>query len=597
MENIQNNSNNLESIRHSLAHVMAVAVLELYPATKVAIGPAIDDGFYYDFDFLAEKPTEKEFDKIETKMRELINKGLDFVRSEIDEKEAKKLFKDEPFKLKILDSIFEKDKDVTLSIYTLGNFVDLCKGPHINDTKELKSCGFKLRAINGAYFQGNEKNKMLTRIYAYAFDSKEKLKEHLVMVEEAAKRDHNKVGRELEIFTTVEEIGQGLPIMLPNGAKILQTLQRFVEDEEEKRGYQLTKTPYMAKSALYKISGHWQHYRDDMFVFGDDDKGEGAFALRPMTCPFQYQVFLNRVRSYRDLPMRLGETSVMFRNEDSGGMHGLVRVRQFTLSDGHIMCTEEQIKQEVKGCLELNLFMLKTLGIQGDVSYRLSTWDENNKEKYEGSADEWENTTNILKEILEELKVPYYIGVGEAAFYGPKVDIQIKNVNGKEDTLLTVQLDKLLAKSYGMEFTDKDGIKKNPVIIHRSSIGCYERTLAFLIEKYAGEMPFWLCPTQIGVVPVNENFNDYASKICDELRKVGIRASVNLDDMNMGKKVNELRKQKVPFTLVLGEAEQKAKTVSVKIRGGEQKNDIKLADFIKQVTKLKEDKSLELKLK
>ena len=461
----------LHRARHSLAHILAKALMELYPSTKLTIGPAIDDGFYYDVD-LDEQLTPDHFDAIEKKMKEIINKGEPFVRKEVSRDEALKLFKGNEYKTEIIN---ELPKDAVISLYYTGDdFFDLCSGPHVESSRNLQNYAFKIHAVNGAYWRGNEKNKMLQRVYAYAFPDKKQLNEHIAMLEEAKKRDHNKLGRELELFTTVDYIGQGLPIMLPKGAKVLQILQRFVEDEEAKRGWQLTKTPFMAKSDLYKISGHWDHYKDGMFILGDEKKDKDVYALRPMTCPFQYQAYLNNARSYKDLPLRYDETSTLFRNEASGEMHGLIRIRQFTLSEGHLMCTPEQLEDEFKGCLELAIYMLKTLGLYDDVSYRFSQWDPNNKEKYIGTEEQWNDAQSTMKKILDDLGVKYVVGVGEAAFYGPKLDIQIKNVWGKEDTLITIQIDQLLAEKFGMVYTDKDGHKKTPIIIHRSTVGCYE---------------------------------------------------------------------------------------------------------------------------
>ena len=472
--------------RHSMAHVMAKALTELYPGVKLTIGPAIDDGFYYDID-LEKSITADDFKAIEDKMNEIIKRDEPFVRKEISKKEALALFSTNPYKCEIINELPENE---IISVYFLGDdFVDLCRGPHVESTKYLRSFAYKLNRVSGAYWRGDAKNKMLQRIYAYGFLDKKDLKEHIRMLEEALKRDHNKLGRELGIFSTVDYIGQGLPILLPKGAKIIQTLQRFVEDEEEKRGWLLTKTPLMAKSDLYKISGHWDHYKDGMFVLGDENKDDEVFALRPMTCPFQYQAYLNEPRSYKDLPLRYDETSTLFRNEASGEMHGLIRVRQFTISEGHLMCTPDQLEDEFKSCLELAIYMLKTLGLYEDASYRFSQWDPNNRDKYIGTAEQWDEAQGIMKNILDKLEIPYEIGVGEAAFYGPKLDIQIRNVWGKEDTLITIQIDQMLAEKFGMEYVDSDGQKKNPYIIHRTSLGCYERTLAYLIEKYAGAFP------------------------------------------------------------------------------------------------------------
>lgn len=567
----------LHMARHSLAHILAKALLELYPDTKLTIGPAIDDGFYYDVD-TSEQLTPDHFETIEKKMKEILNKGENFVRKEVSKAEALKLFANNPYKTQIIEELPESE---TISIYYTGDdFFDLCSGPHVESAKNLQNYAFKIHAVNGAYWRGNEKNKMLQRVYAYAFADKKQLAEHINMLEEAKKRDHNKLGRELELFTTVEYIGQGLPILLPKGAKIIQTMQRFVEDEEERRGWKLTKTPFMAKSDLYKISGHWDHYQDGMFVLGDEKKDKEVLALRPMTCPFQYQAYLNKARSYKDLPLRYDETSTLFRNEASGEMHGLIRVRQFTISEGHLMCTPEQLEEEFKGCLELAIFMLKTLGLYEDASYRFSQWDENDREKYIGTKAQWDEAQSTMEKILKDLNVPYEVGIGEAAFYGPKLDIQIKNVFGKEDTLITIQIDQMLAEKFGMEYTDKDGQKKTPVIIHRTSIGCYERTLAYLIEKYAGAFPLWLAPVQVKVLTLTERNNAYAKQIYDTLRNDGLR--VELDDRNekVGYKIREALGMKIPYLIIVGDEEEKNQTISIRGRGFENKSGLVLSDFM-----------------
>ena len=515
MEKIEKKDEKLMMMRHSLAHVLAKALMQLYPETKLTIGPAIDDGFYYDID-LQRPITPDDYASIEKKMKEIINKGEEFKREVVSREQALKIFKGNEYKEELIRDLPENEE---ISLYYLGNdFVDLCRGPHVCSTRELQNVGFKIHAVNGAYWRGNEKNKMLQRVYAYGFKTKKDLFDYEEMIKEARKRDHNKLGRELELFTTVDYIGQGLPILLPRGAKVIQILQRFVEDEEEKRGWQITKTPFMAKSDLYKISGHWDHYKEGMFVLGDETKDKEVYALRPMTCPFQYQAYLNKARSYKDLPLRYNETSTLFRNEASGEMHGLIRVRQFTISEGHLMCMPSQLEEEFKNCLELAIFMLKTLGLYEDASYRFSQWDENNREKYIGTKEQWDEAQSTMKKILDHLNIPYEIGIGEAAFYGPKLDIQIKNVFGKEDTLITIQIDQMLASKFQMEYTDSDGIKKNPYIIHRTSIGCYERTLAYLIEKYAGAFPVWLAPEQVRILPITDRANEYGSKILAQLQ-------------------------------------------------------------------------------
>ena len=553
--------NELQTLRHSASHVMAQAVKRLYPKTKLAIGPAIDTGFYYDFDSEHTFTTE-DLEKIEAEMKKISKENLKIERFELPRDEALELMKDEPYKVELINELPE---DAVISFYKQGEFTDLCAGPHINYTSKVKA--FKLLSATGAYWRGDEHNKMLQRIYGTAFFTKDELNDYLEKREEAKRRDHNKLGRELELFTTSDIIGQGLPILLPKGARVIQLLQRFVEDEEQKRGWQLTKTPFMAKSDLYKISGHWDHYRDGMFVLGDPENDKEVFALRPMTCPFQYQAFLNRGRSYRDLPMRLNETSTLFRNEASGEMHGLIRVRQFTISEGHLMCTPEQLEGEFKGCLELAIYMLKTLGLYEDVSYRFSQWDPADREKYIGTDEQWEEAQGIMEKILKHLEIPYKVGIGEAAFYGPKLDIQIKNVYGKEDTLITIQIDQMLAEKFGMEYVDKDGTKKNPYIIHRTSIGCYERTLALLIEKYAGAFPAWLAPVQVKILPIADRHHAYADDIKSKLQSAGI-LRVEVDDRaeKIGYKIREAQLEKVPYMLVVGDKDIENNCVSVRSR-------------------------------
>ena len=567
----------IEKARHSLAHILAKAIVSLYPKTKLTIGPAIDDGFYYDID-LDENLTPDHFPAIEKKMKEIINKGEPFVRKVVSKEEALKLFKDNEYKTEIINELPEGEE---VSIYYTGDdFFDLCRGPHVESSKNLQNYAYKIHAVNGAYWRGNEKNKMLQRVYAYAYPDKKQLNEHIQMIEEAKKRDHNKLGRELGFFTTVDYIGQGLPILLPKGARVIQILQRFVEDEEQKRGWLLTKTPYMAKSDLYKISGHWDHYKDGMFVLGDEKKDKEVYALRPMTCPFQYQAYLNKARSYKDLPLRYNETSTLFRNEASGEMHGLIRVRQFTISEGHLMCTPEQLESEFKGCLELATYMLKTLGLYEDASYRFSQWDPNDKEKYIGTKEQWDEAQSAMEKILKDLNVPYEIGIGEAAFYGPKLDIQIKNVFGKEDTLITIQIDQMLAEKFGMVYTDKDGNKKNPYIIHRTSIGCYERTLAYLIEKYAGAFPLWLSPEQVRVMSLTERNTDYVDKIVAKLKQEGLRVEADNRNEKIGYKIREALNEKVPYLIIVGDDEEKNGTISIRGRGYENKTGLNLDDFI-----------------
>ena len=550
------------TFRHTASHILAQAVKRLYPNVKLAIGPAIDNGFYYDFDTDV-MFTPEMLEKIEGEMKKIVKEDIALERFTMSREEAVKYFteKGEIYKVELVE---ELDEGEEISFYSQGDFTDLCAGAQLMSTAPVKA--FKLLSATGAYWRGDSNRKMLQRIYGTAYPKASQLEEHLVALEEAKKRDHNKLGRELELFTTSDLIGQGLPIMLPKGARMIQLLQRFVEDEEQKRGWQLTKTPFMAKSDLYKVSGHWDHYKDGMFVLGDEEKDDEVFALRPMTCPFQYQAYLNRARSYRDLPLRYNETSTLFRNEASGEMHGLIRVRQFTISEGHLMCTPDQLEDEFKGCLELAIYMLKTLGLYEDVSYRFSQWDPADREKYIGTDEQWDEAQGIMGKILDNLEIPYKIGVGEAAFYGPKLDIQIKNVHGKEDTLITIQVDQMLAEKFGMEYVDKDGTKKNPYIIHRTSIGCYERTLALLIEKYAGAFPLWLAPVQVKLLPIADRHFDYANEVKAKLETVGMR--VELDDRNekIGYKIREARMQRVPYMLVVGDSEVEEGTLSVRSR-------------------------------
>ena len=549
---------------HTASHILAQAVKRLYPNAKLAIGPAIDNGFYYDFDL--EKPfTAEELTKIEAEMKKIVKEGIPLESYEMSPEDAIKTLEEqgEIYKVELCQEHAEKGEPI--SFYKQGEFSDLCAGPHLMTTAPVKA--FKLLSCTGAYWRGSEKNKMLSRVYATAFPKASQLEEHLKALEDAKMRDHNKLGRELELFTTVDYIGQGLPIMLPKGAKVIQLLQRWIEDEEEKRGYLLTKTPYMAKSDLYKISGHWDHYRDGMFVLGDpDDETKECLALRPMTCPFQYQVFLNRQRSYRDLPMRLGETSTLFRNEDSGEMHGLIRVRQFTLAEGHLILRPEQLEEEFKGCLELARYILDVLGLEEDITYRFSQWDPNNTEKYEGTPEQWNEAQELMGKILDHLGINYTIGIDEAAFYGPKLDFQIKNVHGKEDTLITIQIDMLLAQKFGMEYIDVDGSRKTPYIIHRSSLGCYERTLALLIEKYAGAFPLWLAPEQVRFIPIADRHLPFVNEISAKLEAAGIRCTIDDRAEKMGYKIRQAQLEKVPYMIIAGDNEAETKTVSVRSR-------------------------------
>ena len=576
--------NELQTLRHSASHIMAQAVKRLFPDVKLAIGPAIDSGFYYDFD-TEHSFTADDLEAIEKEMKKIVKENLKIERFELPKDEALELMKDEPYKVELINDLPEGE---VISFYKQGEFTDLCAGPHVKYTSKVKA--YKLLSATGAYWRGDEKNKMLTRIYGTALETKEELAAHLEQLEEAKKRDHNKLGRELGLFTTVDSIGQGLPIILPKGSRIIQTLQRFVEDEEQKRGWQLTKTPLMAKSDLYKISGHWDHYKDGMFVMGDEDKDKEVFALRPMTCPFQYQAYLNEMRSYRDLPLRYSETSTLFRNESSGEMHGLIRVRQFTISEGHLMCLPEQLEEEFKSCLELAIYMLKTLGLYEDVSYRFSQWDPADKEKYIGTEEQWNEAQGIMKKILDNLEIPYVIGVGEAAFYGPKLDIQIKNVFGKEDTLITLQVDQMLAEKFGMEYTDSDGSKKNPYIIHRTSIGCYERTLALLIEKYAGAFPTWLAPVQVKIIPVSERHFEYAEKIKKIFIEKGIRVEADMRNEKLGYKIRQGQLEKVPNMIIVGDNEVEAGTVSVRSRRNGDMGSMTIDEYVAFIEKEIADK-------
>ena len=568
---------------HTCSHVMAQAVKRLWPETKLAIGPAIDNGFYYDLD--SEKAfTPEDLEKIEAEMRKICKEKLKLERFELPRAEALKLMEEqgEPYKVELINDLPE---DAHISFYKQGEFTDLCAGPHLDSTGRIKGNAIKLTQCCGAYWRGDSNRKMLQRIYGVAFPKKDELDEYLAKQAEALKRDHNKLGRELEYFTTVDVIGQGLPVLLPKGARVIQQLQRWVEDEEQKRGYLLTKTPLMAKRELYKISGHWDHYLDGMFVLGDPyDETKECFALRPMTCPFQYQVYLNRARSYRDLPMRLGETSTLFRNEDSGEMHGLIRVRQFTISEGHLVLRPEQLEEEFKGCLDLAKYCLGTVGLLDKCTFRFSQWDPANpNNKYEGTPEQWEEAQRVMGQILDDLDVNYTVGIDEAAFYGPKLDIQYKNVYGKEDTLVTIQIDMLLAKQFGMEYTDTDGQKKTPYIIHRTSLGCYERTLAYLIEEYAGALPTWMAPEQARIMTITERTNDYAWEVKKELEALGIRVEVDDRNEKIGKKIREAQLEKVPFMLVVGDKEAENGQVAVRTRKGVDEGVMSVADFGKRI--------------
>ncbi len=551
---------------HTCSHVLAQAVKRLHPEVKLAIGPAIDNGFYYDFDapftFTPEMLAE-----LEAEMRKICKEKLKLERFELPRDEAIKFMeeKEEPYKVELIQDLPE---DAHISFYRQGEFTDLCAGPHLDSTGRIKGNAIKLTQCCGAYWRGDSKRKMLQRIYAVAFPKKEDLDAYLAEQEEALKRDHNKLGRELEYFTTVDCIGQGLPVLLPKGARVVQLLQRWVEDVEQSRGYLLTKTPLMAKRDLYKISGHWDHYLDGMFILGDPyDETKECFALRPMTCPFQYQVYLNRQRSYRDLPMRLGETSTLFRNEDSGEMHGLIRVRQFTISEGHLVLRPDQLEEEFKGCLDLAKYCLGTVGLLDKCTFRFSQWDPANpNNKYEGTAEQWDHAQSAMARILKDLNVDYTIGIDEAAFYGPKLDIQYKNVYGKEDTLVTIQIDMLLAEKFGMYYIDENGEKKLPYIIHRTSLGCYERTLAYLLETYAGALPTWMAPEQVRLLPVTDRAVDYCREQAAKLTNMGFRVTVDDRSEKIGKKIRDGQMEKVPYMLIVGDRDIEAGTVSPRHR-------------------------------
>lgn len=580
-----------KAFNHTASHVMAQAVKRLYPNAKLTIGPSIENGFYYDFD-IDTHFTQDDLDKIEKEMKAIIKENYPIEKFELSADEAVKLMeeKNEPYKIELIKEHAAKGEHI--SFYKQGEFTELCAGPHLMEMKVIKA--FKLTNCTGAYWRGDADNKMLCRVYGIAFPKASMLEDYLNMLEEAKKRDHNKLGRELELFTTVDYIGQGLPILLPKGTKIIQILQRFVEDEEARRGWQLTKTPLMAKSDLYKISGHWDHYKEGMFVLGDEEKDKEVFALRPMTCPFQYQAYLNKARSYRDLPLRYDETSTLFRNEASGEMHGLIRVRQFTISEGHLMCTPDQLEDEFRSCLELATFMLKTLGLYEDASFRFSKWDPNDREKYIGTEEQWDEAQSKMKNILDDLGIDYKVGIGEAAFYGPKLDIQIRNVYGKEDTLITIQIDQMLAEKFGMEYVDKDGTKKNPYIIHRTSIGCYERTLAYLIEKYAGAFPTWLAPVQVKLLPIADRHLDYLYDVKKALEAKGIRCEIDDRSEKIGFKIRQAQLEKVPYMLLAGDKDIENNTVSLRTRSGGDKGAMSLDEFVDKLLKEVDDKSLEL---
>lgn len=566
-----------DAVRHSISHVLAYAVKRLFPTAKLAIGPSIAAGFYYDFD--SEKTfSAEDLEKIEAEMKAIIKENPQIERFELPRNEALDLMKDEPYKVELINDLPE---DEIISFYKIGDFTDLCAGPHVMSLKNIKAV--KLLRSAGAYWRGDEKNKMLSRIYGTAFLKKADLDEHLEALEEAKKRDHNKLGRELGIFTTDEKVGQGLPLLMPKGAKIFQTLQRWIEDEEEKRGYLLTKTPFMSKNDLFKASGHWDHYKDGMFVLGDEEKDAEVMALRPMTCPFQFTVYNAEQHSYRDLPLRYNETSTLFRKEASGEMHGLIRVRQFTLAEGHIICTPEQVEEEFKGAIDLINYVMSTLGIDGDISYRFSKWDPSNTEKYINNPEAWEATQNQMRTILDHLNINYVEAEGEAAFYGPKLDIQFKNVHGKEDTIITVQIDFALGERLGMSYIDKNGDKKIPFVIHRSSIGCYERTIAMLIEKYAGAFPTWLSPVQAKILPISDKYNDYANEVVKTLRDKGVRVEADYRAEKIGYKIREARLERSPYILIVGEKEAENREVAVRSRKNGEEGPIALDTFVDRI--------------
>lgn len=566
---------------HTTSHILAQAVKVLYPEAKLAIGPSIENGFYYDFE--CNPFSREDLDRIEAEMKKIIKENEELIRYTLPREEAIKHMEEinEPYKVELIRDLPENS---IISFYKQGDFVDLCAGPHLMKTGAIKA--FKLISSSGAYWRGNSNNKVLARIYGTSFTKKAELEEYLVYLEEVKKRDHNKLGREMEIFTTVDVVGQGLPLLLPKGAKMIQTLQRWIEDEEEKRGYMRTMTPMLAKKELYVISDHWGHYKEGMFVLGDEDKeDEEVYALRPMTCPFQYYIYKHSPKSYRDLPCRYGETSTLFRNEDSGEMHGLTRVRQFTISEGHIIVTPDQIEEEFKASLDLAMYCLKTLGLENDVTYQFSKWDPNNKGKYLGDEAQWEKTQDRMREILETIGMDFTEEEGEAAFYGPKLDIQAKNVYGKEDTMITIQLDFALAERFDMTYIDANGEKKRPFIIHRTSVGCYERTLAWLIEKYAGQFPTWLCPEQVRVLPISEKYHEYANKVLGELKDNGILCTVDERAEKIGYKIREARLDRLPYMLIVGQNEEEENKVSVRSRFLGDEGQKELADFIQDICK------------
>lgn len=577
-----------KAYRHSCSHILAQAVKRIYPTVKVAIGPAIENGFYYDFDFITPINMDN-VPAIEAEMKKIIKENIPIIREEVTREQALAFFREqeELYKVELIEDLPE---DAVITMYRQGDFVDLCAGPHVPSTGYIKA--FKLTSIAGAYWRGNEHNKVLTRVYGTAFNNKTALAEYLQALEEAKQRDHNKLGREMGIFMTEENIGQGLPLLMPKGAKLFQILNRFVEDEEERRGYVRTKTPYMAKSDLYKISGHWDHYQDGMFIFGNEAEDKEVFALRPMTCPFQYMIYKNGLKSYRDLPIRYGETSTLFRNEASGEMHGLIRVRQFTISEGHLVCTPSQLEQEFKGCLDLAMYMLKTCGLDGDVSYRFSKWDPNNTAKYINDPAKWEHAEREMQKILDNIGLKYSVGIDEAAFYGPKLDIQIRNVYGKEDTLITIQVDMFLSERFDMTYVDENGDKVYPYIIHRTSIGCYERTMALLIEKFKGAFPVWMAPEQVRVMSLTDRTEAEANEIRDKLRLSGIRAESDVRSEKIGYKIRAAQLDKIPYMLIIGDKEKESGVVAVRSRKDGDLGTMTYEDFLAKISKEDREKVL-----
>ena len=580
-----NDSDGRKIYYHTSCHIMAQAVKRLYPNAKLGFGPPTDSGFFYDIDFSNDEFSKDDIPKIESEMKKIISENLVVDKKEISISEAQKLMQErnETYKLELIKDLSEKQDTVTLR--SQGEFADVCSGQHLSSTGLVGV--IHITSVTGAYWKGNENNKMLTRLYGVAFPSEEEYQQYLVDLEESRSRDHNKIGRSLGYFTTVDYIGQGLPILMPRGARTVQLMQRFIEDEEEKRGYLLTKTPFLAKSDLYKISGHWYHYKENMFILGDEKDESEQFALRPMTCPFQFQVYLNKDRSYRDLPMRLNETSTLFRNEQSGEMHGLIRLRQFTISEGHIACTPEQLASEFKECLHLAQFVMRTFKIENDVFYRFSKWDKNDKKKYIGSEEEWEKVQDEMRTILDSCNLDYEEADGEAAFYGPKLDIQFKNVYGKEDTLITIQIDFQLAKKFGMFYTDKDGQKKYAYVIHRTSLGCYERTLALLLEKYKGLLPLWIAPDQVRILPINENLVKNAEELREKLLENSNLKRIQIDYNNekIGYKIRQAQEEKIPYMIVLGKNEVENNTLSIRSNKNGDLGSMSFDEFKKLVDK------------